>query len=91
MNIVCQICTIVNMKVRKKGTISSKISNKIKFERMKRNISQEDLALSSGLTQTGLSKIETGKVSPTIDSLEFIAQALGMEFLELVDVSKVEL
>lgn len=76
---------------RKRGTISKKISTKIRFERMKRNISQEDLALSAGLSRNGLSKIETGIVSPSIDSLEFIAQALGMEFLELVDVSKVEL
>ena len=76
---------------RKRGEISKKISNKIRFERMKRNISQEELAFASGLSRTGMSKIETGLVSPSIDSLEFIARALGMEFLDLVDVSKVEL
>ena len=76
---------------RKRGQISQKIATKIKFERMKRNLSQEELASLSGMTQNGLSKIETGKVSPSIDSLEFIAKALDMEFLDLVDVSKVEL
>lgn len=79
------------MKKKRKGTVSAKICNKIKFERMKRNLSQEQLALAAGLTQTGLSKIETGNVSPTIDSIEFIAEALGMDFLDLIDVSKVEL
>jgi len=79
------------MKERKRGQISSKICNKIRFERMKRNISQEELALSSGLSRAGLSKIETGAVSPTVDSIEFIAEALGMSFLELIDVSKVDL
>lgn len=58
---------------------------------MKRNISQEELALSAGLSRAGLSKIETGVVSPTIDSVEFIAEALGMDFLDLIDVSKVDL
>ena len=91
MIIVCQEYTIVYMTKRRKGTISPKICTKIKFERMKRNISQEELAFNAGLSRTGLSKIETGLVSPSIDTLEFIAEALGMEFLELVDVSKVEL
>lgn len=79
------------MAKRKRGTISLKIANKIKFERMKRIISQEELASKAGITQTGLSKIETGKVSPSIDTIEFIAEALGMSFAELIDVSKVKL
>ncbi len=91
MIIVCQAYTIVNMVKRRRGTIVPKLGMKIKFERLKRNLSQEDLALSAGITPTGLSKIENGSVSPTIDSVEFIAEALGMEFLELIDVSKVEL
>ena len=71
---------------REKGTITTKICFKIKFERMKRNLSQEDLALAAGI-----SNIESGKASPTIDTLEKIANALGIAFLDLVDVSKVDL
>lgn len=76
---------------REKGTITTKICYKIKFERMKRNLSQEDLALTAGISRNGLSNIESGKASPTIDTLEKIAQALDIAFLDLVDVSKVDL
>ena len=74
-----------------KGTITTKICFKIKFERMKRNLSQEDLALAAGISRNGLSNIESGKASPTIDTLEKSANALGIAFLDLVDVSKVDL
>lgn len=76
---------------REKGIITTKICYKIKFERMKRNLSQEELALSAGISRNGLSNIESGKASPTIDTVEKIANALNIGFLDLVDVSKVDL
>lgn len=74
-----------------KQMITEKISLKIKFERQKRGMSQEELALKSGLCRSALWKIETGKASPTIASLEKIAKALDMDFQTLTDVSKVDL
>lgn len=71
--------------------INERISLKIKFERQKRGFSQEELALESGLSRSAIWKIESGKVSPTIESLEKIAAALGMDFASLTDVSKVDL
>lgn len=71
--------------------ISEKVCLKVKFERQKRGFSQEELALKSGLSRNAIWKIESGRVSPTIVSLEKIAHALGMEFSELTDVSKVDL
>lgn len=71
--------------------ITEKICLKIKFERQKRGISQEELALAAGLSRNALWKIESGKVSPTIATLEKIAIALGMDFATLTDVSKVDL
>ena len=71
--------------------ISKKIGLKIKFERQKQGISQENLALEAGLAQNTIYKIESGKVSPTIDSLEKIANALGIDFATLIDVTKVDL
>lgn len=71
--------------------INEKICLKVKFERQKRGISQENLALLSGLSRNAIWKIESGKVSPTIDSLEKIANALEMDFASLTDVSKVDL
>ncbi len=71
--------------------INEKISLKIKFERQKRGLSQEELALEADLSRSAIWKIESGKVSPTIESLEKIATALGMDFAALTDVSKVDL
>ena len=68
-----------------------KVALKIKFERMKKNLSQEELALSSGLSRNSIWKIETGKVSPTIETLDKIARALEIDFSTLTDISKVEL
>ena len=71
--------------------ISEKICVKIKFERQKKGMSQESLADISGLSRNAIWKIESGRVSPTIDSLEKIAKALEMDFASLTDVSKVDL
>ncbi len=73
------------------NSLSKKIGKKIKLERIKRDISQENLALDAGLDRNTVWKIESGRVSPTIDSLEKIAKALGIEFAILMDVSKVDL
>ena len=71
--------------------ISEKICIKVKFERIKRNLSQEQLAFKANVNKNTIWKIETGKVSPTIETLEKIANAFGMNFLDLIDVSKIDL
>lgn len=73
------------------NTIGAKISKKIKLERINRGFSQESLALEAGLNKSTIWKIETNRMSPTIDTLEKIAAALGMDFASLTDVSKVDL
>ena len=71
--------------------INEKICLKVKFERIKRGLSQEELALEAGLNRNTIGKIERAEVSPTIDTLEKIAEVFGMDFIQLVDVSKVDL
>lgn len=71
--------------------VSEKICLKVKFERIKRNLSQEQLAFKANVNKNTIWKIETGKVSPTIETLEKIANAFGMNFLDLIDVSKIDL
>ena len=71
--------------------ITKKIGLKVKFERIKKGFSQEELALVAGLNRLTIWKIETGKVSPTVDTLAKIAEALEIEFTTLTDVSKVDL
>lgn len=71
--------------------ITAKIGKKIKLERNKRDLSQLELANKAGLDKNTIWKLETGQVSPTLDTLEKIATALEMDFASLIDVSKIEL
>lgn len=71
--------------------ISSKISLKIKLERGKKGFSQEELALRANISKNTIWKIETGRVSPSINTLVKIAEALEIDFDTLIDVSKVNI
>ncbi len=73
------------------SSLSKKIGKKIKLERIKKEFTQENLALDSGLDRNTIWKIESGRVSPTIDSLEKIAKALDIDFNTLMDISKIDL
>lgn len=73
------------------GTISNKISKKLKLERNKKGYSQEELAFRAGINKNTIWKIETGQTSPNIVTLEKIAYALDIDFATLTDVTKIEL
>ncbi len=62
-----------------------KLGYKIKFERGKRKMSQLDLALKTGLTTRTVSRIECGIIDPKFSTLSKIAEALGMNLIELLD------
>ena len=71
--------------------INKKICLKIKFERLKKGYSQEELAFRAGVNKNTIWKIETAKVSPTVETLAKIAEALEVDFTTLTDISKVDL
>lgn len=79
------------MKASKLNNISTKIGLKIVILRRKLGISQEELAQNSALSATALGAIERGTSIAKIDTLERIANALGIKLTELVDISKVDL
>jgi len=64
-----------------------KLGQKIKFERIKRQLSQEELAELSNLSIHGLSNIETGKTDIRYTNLLQIAKAFEMRLCELLDFS----
>lgn len=64
---------------------------KVKFERIKKGLSQEELAFRAGVNKNTIWKIETGKVSPTVETLAKITNALEIDFVTLTDISKVDL
>ncbi len=66
--------------------ITQKISLNIKIERIRKKLSQEQLSELANLSKNTIGNIERGEVSPTIATLEKIANALGIKFTDLVNV-----
>lgn len=64
-----------------------KLGQKIKFERTKREMSQEQLAELSNISIHGVSNIETGKTDVKYTNLLRIAKAFDLRVCELLDFS----
>ena len=64
-----------------------KLGQKIKFERIKRNLTQENLSELAGLSVHGLSNIETGKTDVRYTNLLQIANAFEIKLCELLNFS----
>lgn len=62
-----------------------KLGQKIKFERTKRGLSQEQLAELSSISVHGVSNIETGKADVKYTNLLSIAEAFDLRVCELLD------
>ena len=75
----------------KHGEIVTKFGLKVKMERMKRNLSQEELAHLANLNKNSIGAIERGEHVASLKTIDMIAKALGMEITEIVDVNKVDL
>jgi len=56
----------------------------VRLARKRRQLSLESLAQLSGVSKATLSQIETGKANPTVSKLWQIAQALHLDFEELL-------
>ena len=63
----------------------AKLGQKIKFERTKRNLSQEQLAELANISVHGLSNIETGKTDVRYTNLLQISKAFDIKINELLD------
>ncbi len=62
-----------------------KLGHKVRFERSRRNLSQEKLAELSGLSRRSISTLETGVDNIKFKNLAKIAKAFGLEIKDLVD------
>lgn len=68
---------------------NNKIGLKIKLERTKLDISQEELGFRAGLNKNTIGLIERGEQSPTFDTMEAIATAFGMTVQELCNFDNI--
>ena len=65
--------------------ISTQLGGRIRQYRNQRGLTQETLALNSGINVSFLGDVERGLKKPSIDSLEKLLNALGVTFLEFFD------
>lgn len=56
----------------------------LKALRKRRGMTQEQVALAAGITQSHYSLIERGLISPTMRTVQKLADALGVDFRELL-------
>lgn len=69
--------------------INRKICLKIKIERVKRALTQKQLAEVSGVSQTSIWAIETNKKNPSSLTLAKFAKAFSITVSELTDISEI--
>ncbi len=60
--------------------------NRVKEERLKNSLSQEELAAKAGVHRTYIGMIERGEKNITLGNIEKIAGALGLTISELTDL-----
>jgi len=60
------------------------VGGNVRRVRLKKGLSQENLADLSGLSQQYLSGLENGKRNPTVITVYEIAQALGVSHMDLM-------
>lgn len=63
--------------------VSKQLGMKIRIERIKRNLSQEELAEMANLSRPTIGAIERGENSPSVDTVQAIADAFGLTIQEM--------
>jgi len=65
-------------------SINVKFGERIREERLKRNLSQEELAARAGVHRTYIGMIERAEKNITLENIEKLAKALGVPIEELL-------
>lgn len=66
-------------------TILEKFGQKVREERLKQNLSQEELAAKAGVHRTYIGMIERAEKNITLGNMEKIAKALNIKLSELIE------
>ena len=65
------------------NNFSKKVGHKIKVERTKKDLTQEELAYAANISHSSMGLIERGESSPTIETVKLIADALKIDVYKL--------
>ena len=63
----------------------SDLGDKIKSERLNKNLKQKELAVRAGISISYMSDIERGRTNPSVQTLKKISDALNIKASELID------
>lgn len=77
-----------NIYIDLKDNILTKLGEKIKSIRKGKSIKIKQLSNRSGLTESSISMIENGKISPSITTINKIALALGVHPIEFFEIER---
>lgn len=69
---------------KRRQTARGRFAMRLKSERMSRGLSQEELAHLAGLHRTYIGSIERLERNITIDNMERLAQAMGLDIADLL-------
>lgn len=61
------------------------VAIKVRRLRLERGMTQQSLAFATGLSMTGIQKVEQGRHEPLLPTLRVLAKALGVSMAELLD------
>ncbi len=61
------------------------VGARVRRARVEHGVSQAQLAIRAGTTQTAISRLENGGVSPTVDTLERVLRCLGLQLALAVE------
>jgi len=67
------------------GSLSKRLGKCVRQLRLAAGLTQVEFAERCGFYQTYLSRIETGQANPTLNALEVVATALGMNVFVLFE------
>lgn len=59
--------------------INKKVGKKIRLERRRKKLTQEDLADKVGIHESTLGRIERGESNPPLQTIERISRAIGVK------------
>lgn len=71
-----------------KQSLQTHISKRIKQIREEKNISQSELGAMCNFEKSNMSRLESGRISPSLITLYKISKALEVEFYELFKFDK---
>lgn len=67
------------------NVLSVRIGEQVRTRREQRGMSAAELSRRAGLSKATLSGLEAGRANPTIDTLDAVAQALGIPLADILD------